>query len=566
MSFFVKRVNIIINAGSRFLGITILIFFITACSSVTTNQSMIEDDFIPTASIEPTAAINELNLEVTPQSTPTSLVRSLEPTVTSEQKFDDQLDEQTFSPNPAWSNQYYVDTTGSDQDGDGSTDKPWATISHALENIPDGSTVLVGPGTYIGKVDLRGSFTQGVTVQSQLPYQARLRNKETVVTGFFGQGITLEGFDIAHSGPDAGKYVIQIQDLRENSPKMDGPVSRITLRNNILHDSYNNDILKVNNGATRITIEGNIFYNQSGSDSHIDANGVSDIVTQDNIFFNDFAGSGRQNDNDTGSYIVIKDSPIGVDAYTGSQNIIVRRNVLLNWEGLKNNSFIVVGEDAVDYYQAHDVLIENNLILGNSDNPIRAAFGIKGSRDVTVRHNTVVGDLPARAYTMRLNIQENNKNNKNIHFYNNIWSDPTGTFGSNGIDKANHFSDTEPSETDSFVLDNNLYWNGGEDIPYDETQLINYTDDHNRVVGDPFLGEQANLILPRWLPDENQFADGSITISEAFEQLVRLYGTLSANSLAIDAANPDHAPPDDILGNPRPSDSPDIGALEYQHQ
>ena len=72
-------------------------------------------------------------------------------------------------------------------------------------------------------------------------------------------------------------------------------VSRITLRNNILHDSYNNDILKINNGAGQITVEGNIFYNQTGSDEHMDVNSVTDVVIQDNIFLNDFAGSGRAN-------------------------------------------------------------------------------------------------------------------------------------------------------------------------------------------------------------------------------------------------------------------------------
>jgi hypothetical protein len=221
-----------------------------------------------------------------------------------------------------------------------------------------------------------------------------------------------------------------------------------------------------------------------------------------------------------------------------------------------------VGEDAVDYYQAYDVLIENNLLLGNSDNPIRAAFGVKGSRDITFRHNTVSGDLPGRAYTMRLNTQENNKHNKNIRFYNNIWADPTGTFGSGGSDEVGYFSDTEPEETASFILRNNLYWNGGKDIPYDQTQLINYTDDLNRVTGDPFLGDQSELIMPRWLPDEGQFADGSLTITEAFERLVRLYGTPEANSSVIDAANPAYAPADDILGQPRLDGLPDVGAYE----
>ena len=64
-----------------------------------------------------------------------------------------------------------------------------------------------------GGCALRGTFDRGVAVRSEVPYQARLRHSATVVTCFYGQGITLEGFDIAHSGPDASALVIQIQDL-----------------------------------------------------------------------------------------------------------------------------------------------------------------------------------------------------------------------------------------------------------------------------------------------------------------------------------------------------------------
>ena len=181
------------------------------------------------------------------------------------------------------------------------------TISHALLNVPDSSTIWVRPGVYNGQVQLRGQFAQGVFVVSEEPYQAVLRHTGTVVTCFYGQGITLEGFDIAHSGPGAGALVIQIQDLI-GEPGVEPIVSRIVLQNNILHDSYNNDILKINNGAGQVLVQGNIFYNQTGSDEHIDVNSATDVTIQDNIFFNDFAGSGRTNSNDTSSYIVIKDS------------------------------------------------------------------------------------------------------------------------------------------------------------------------------------------------------------------------------------------------------------------
>jgi MYXO-CTERM domain-containing protein len=468
-----------------------------------------------------------------------------------------------FLTSPVRAQPYYVATDGDDTNGDGSSGAPWATIEHALNNVPDTSTILVRPGTYNGRVRLRGTFAQGVIVQSEVPYQARLRHNETVVTCFYGQGITLEGFDIAHDGPGAGALVIQIQDLIDE-PGGPDIVSRIVLRNNILHDSYNNDILKINNGAGNILVEGNIFYNQTGSDEHIDINSATDITVQDNIFFNDFAGSGRTNNNDTSSYIVIKDSNGTDDTNLGSLRITVRRNVFLNWEGSSGNNFVLVGEDGHPYFEAQGVLVENNVMIGNAANVMRAPFGVKGGNNVTFRHNTVVGDLPSLAFAMRLNTEGSNPPNENISFHNNIWSDPTGTMGSEDGGNPNDFSDTPQGQTLSFVLDNNLYWNGGQEIPSDGGELINYTDDVNNFLADPALQDVSAAIPPRWDPNGGQFADGSSTIRDAFERLVMLYCMPAEGSPVIDAADPGQGPDHDILGNPRPVFmGPDLGACEH---
>ena len=453
---------------------------------------------------------------------------------------------------------FFVAVDGDDGSGDGSQDFPWATIEHAAQNVPDTSLVLVGPGLYSGRIRLDEQFATGITIRSQVPYQAQLRHAGTVITIFTGQGITVEGFDIAHSGPGGG-LVIQVQDLI-GPPGGTELTSRIVFRDNVIHDSFDNDLLKINNGAGLVTVEGNIFYNQRGSDEHIDVNGVTDVVVQDNVFFNDFEGSGGVNGNDTSSYIVIKDSNPPNPGNPGSDRVTVRRNVFLNWQGSTGSNFVLIGEDAQPFHEAKNVLVENNLMLGNSGNTMRAAFGVKGARDVTFRHNTVIGDLPALAFAMRLNLESAaSPANERIEFYNNIWADPTGTLGAEAGGGNNDFSDTPAGDTASWMLDNNLYWNGGTGIPEDPGELINYTDDSSRIVADPLLPLQASLILPRWTG--SGFADGSATIRKVFENLVRLYGSPAGGSPAEDAATAAQSPAEDILGLPRDG-SPDLGAFE----
>ncbi|MCA9443336.1 MAG: hypothetical protein KC964_21220 [Candidatus Omnitrophica bacterium] len=168
---------------------------------------------------------------------------------------------------------------------------------------------------------------------------------------------------------------------------------------------------------------------------------------------------------------------------------------------------------------------------------------------------------------MRLNVEGANLPNENIRFFNNIWSDPTGTMGAEDPTRPNDFSDTPPGETSSFEIATNLYWNGGEVIPENASELVNFSDDAKRVVDNPSLPSQAGLTLPWWNPGLGEFNDGSSTIRQAFERLVNLYGTPSHGSPAINGASNIHSATEDILGNQRPSGSQsDIGAVEIQQE
>jgi hypothetical protein len=450
---------------------------------------------------------------------------------------------------------YYVAPTGSDANP-GTVAQPWATLNHASAQVlaGGGSNCIVSfaDGVYTGPNSLYERFATPTTFRAANPYRAVLQNSGTAVSLFGARNMVFEGFEFRHAGPGASPLVVQVQ--------QDGTswAEEITFRNNVFHDSWNNDILKINNGARFITVETNVFYNQTGSDEHMDVNSVTDVVIQDNVFFNDFAGSGRVNANDTSSFIVIKDSNGNDDGLLGSERITVRRNVFLGWQGSGGSNFVLVGEDGNAYFEGKDVLVENNLMIGNAPNVMRAAFGVKGGRNVTFRSNTVVGDLPSLAYALRLNREGSNPVNENVFFHDNVWSDPTGTMGADGAGSGNDFSDGLPAETTNLRLDRNLYWNGGQAIPPGDvaSPLVH---DARRIVADPGLStNQGSVVLPRW--NGSTFVSGNATVRQEFVRLVNLYGAIPAGSPAQNQADPALSAADDILGRSR--STPDLGAFE----
>ena len=446
---------------------------------------------------------------------------------------------------------------GGNNGNPGTNALPWATLDFASARVLalglSGSVVCFKNGVYTGGNSLYERFTVPTTFRAENAYRAVLQNDSRALSLFGARNLVFEGFEFRHTGPGADALVIQVQmaDLATWSED-------VVFRNNVMHDSWNNDILKINNGARRITVEGNVFYNQTGSDEHMDVNSVTDVVIQDNIFFNDFAGSGRPNANDTSSFIVMKDSNQDDDGQIGADRITVRRNVFLNWEGSGGSNFVLIGEDGQAYFEGEDILVENNLMIGNSGNDMRAAFGVKGGRNVTFRSNTVAGNLPALAYAFRINREGANPVNENVRFHNNVWSDPTGTMGAEAAGGNNDFSDGAPSEVTGLVLDRNLYWNGGSPIPPGD-QVNPNVNDTRRIVANPQVAtNQSGIVLPRW--NGTSFVSGSATIRQEFVRLVNLYGAIPAGSPGHNQADPALSPADDILGNPRTV--PDVGAFE----
>jgi len=445
---------------------------------------------------------------------------------------------------------YYIATNGSDTTGDGSTGTPWATFSKAQSSIQSGDTVLVKDGLYDQSPDFSRAFTSLTTFKAEHQYLARLTSSTgRPISVYGGNNISIEGFEIFGTA-GASEYVIHI-----SMPS----THNITLKDNIIHDSYDNDLIKVNDHCSDINISGNLLYNPFPSaaqgNQHMDINTVWDVTVEDNIMLEDYAWSGRTSNNQLSAFIVIKNS----GTLKVTERFKVRRNIFMNWDGRPDQPFLLLGEDAKTYWEAEDLMIENNLFLGNSNIPIEAAFGIKCAKNVTFRSNTIAGDMPMGgwAYAYRINLESvNSPLNTDIFFYNNIWSDTTGTM--------NDFSDGSQAETTNGVLHHNMYWNGGNAIPVDGS-VLNYTNDNDSLESNPNLGAQAGLVLPRWNVSKGQFVSGKATVREEFVRLVGLYGTPAVDSKAIDGAEPENSPVDDILGNPRAfqGSAPDYGAVEH---
>ena len=443
----------------------------------------------------------------------------------------------------------FVSLSGHDYKGDGSRLKPWRTVDFAVFKAKDHSTIIVTPGIYEGSIRLKRKFSKSLLIKAEIPYLTKLTNNSRIlaIVGA-ASNITIEGFEFSHINNKASPLLVHIDGYGSYGT---ATVSNITLKNNIFHDSFNNDLLKINNGAKHIQVECNMFYNQGDSDEHIDINSVENITISDNVFFNDFQKSDRKITYKSSSYIVVKDSNDNEDKIIGSKNVKIHRNIFLNWQGSNGHGFILIGEDGKPYYEAENVNIYNNLMLGNSNISMRSPLGIKGAKKINFYNNTTTGALPSNAYAIRVNREGSNKINSDIKLYNNIWSDASGTMGQGINEKNTDFSDILPNQLKNFTLDNNLIFNGSNSLPSSFFDKINPSDDKHLIHSNPVFPDNSMLITPVWLPIKGSFADGSFTVREAFTRLVLYYG-IPGNTAAIQSrVNDKYLPNKDILGSIR---------------
>lgn len=430
----------------------------------------------------------------------------------------------------------WVSADGSDEN-DGSKGSPWKTITHALSALPTtgGQTVCVEDGTYSGAIESDRAFTEPVWVKAVTPYKAVLTADDNPVIEVAGTNLGFEGFEIVGQATTSDSTGLVYIDETEN----------FSLRNNVIHDSYHNDLLRIL-GANGTTLECNVLYNQADDEEHLDINQASrNTFLYDNIFFNDYAASERTI-SQVQSFIVIKLSGVEPPPVTG--DVFMRRNIFMHYEG-GSTSMLQIGADGEAFAEAEDIVLENNLFLYNGD-AHNGGFDIRGAANVTVRANTLVGNGVDEPFAGAVYTSDGSPPAENVFIYNNVFARADGNMGV--------LLESPPDGVTSGELLNNLYWNGGQSIPT-QGDFFDYTEDAQPLIANPELADPADAPTPVW--DGESFANRWSTVREAFEALVRSYAKPGANSGAIDAADASKMPVDDILGNSRGS-SPDIGAYE----
>jgi hypothetical protein len=140
--------------------------------------------------------------------------------------------------------EYYVSTDGNDRIGNGSREKPWATLNHADAMIGPGAVVHVAPGTYTTPVSLSKSGTadQHIVFTPDTRWAAKFVFTPSAPSDncFRGSGSYVDyiGFDVTEnpllgSGCRMGMYLTG---------------GHITVRNNYVHDLNRNVYISTCNG------------------------------------------------------------------------------------------------------------------------------------------------------------------------------------------------------------------------------------------------------------------------------------------------------------------------------
>lgn len=169
--------------------------------------------------------------------------------------------------------------------------RPWKTLAFATRQIADdGSTIALLDGLYDESQSVGRQFSKPCTIRAENPYRVRLRSpagRNRLLTCYGAANVVFRGLEMSGSGGRQGEYLVHVGTAKTH---------HVLFEDCIIHDGYNNDLVKVNDFARHIVFRNCVFFNQPDheGDQHLDINTVTDVTIEGCILFNDYAGSGRR--------------------------------------------------------------------------------------------------------------------------------------------------------------------------------------------------------------------------------------------------------------------------------
>jgi hypothetical protein len=262
----------------------------------------------------------------------------------------------------ASSAEVFVSLTGNDRDGDGSLDKPYASIPYALDLSSPGDIITLRGGVYPTTAILRVR-KDNLTIQGypgeQVTIAAPITNSSHHTCIYFDNpGGTLRNLEIT------GGYFYAV--------KLDKGGALI--ENCKIHDT-GADCIKIIPGSDDVTIRNNEIYN-SGKRESRNAEGI-DNVNGDRMHVHD-------------NYIH-DISTNGLYPKGGAKNAVIERNRIVNCGG----AGIAVGyhtdqeffdADNTNFYESIDGIFRNNLIINTQG----AGIGLWGAVRAKIYNNTLI--------------------------------------------------------------------------------------------------------------------------------------------------------------------------------
>ena len=351
-------------------------------------------------------------------------------------------------------NAYYVAPEGSDSN-DGSIDRPWATIQHAVNNTGPGDTVYLREGTYVQGASIRGDRGQG-GADGQFWTLAGYPGEKAVIKDnsikiYMTEYVRVKGLTFENGSVGLNSYIKDGWTFPSHTEILDNKITGPQLRYNMIGVIGDDNL-----------VEGNTIIVTGGGDSL-----------------------------DHGIYVM-----------SGSRNII-RNNYISGPRGFGIHIYDEVKQGRSG--QIGDVVVEDNVITGSAlSGGIIVATGSSGSplaKNIMIRNNII--------YSNGIKGIEVRSNSKDVYIYNNTLyrngeEDGDGIriavcCGSSGfidgvmmknniVDTGNstgyHVNvGTSASVVSNLVLENNLYWPGPPDLKS--------ISDTSPVAGDPLFVDPA---------------------------------------------------------------------------